>query len=161
MNPDPEMERMKFGAPAVTVAGDSAEITGAGFTTAKEIGFDIPLEFCTLIESVVAVVSNCAGIVAVSVVADTKVPANVYPLIDTKELEVNSLPVIVITVSGEPTIAEAGATDVNAGAGGLTTEKALAFDVPPPGAGLVTVMFVVPKVARSVAVSATVSCVVL
>jgi hypothetical protein len=107
------------------------------------------------------VVSNSAGIVAVSVVAETKVPADVNPLIDTKELEVNPVPVIVITVSDVPTIAEAGATDVNAGAGGLTTENALAFDVPPPGAGLVTVMFVVPKVVRSVAVRATVSCVAL
>ena len=28
-------------------AVESAEITGAGFTTAKEIGLDTPLEFCT------------------------------------------------------------------------------------------------------------------
>ena len=43
--------------------------------------------------------SNCAGIVAVSVVADTKVPANVYPPIDTKAVAPNPVPVIVITVS--------------------------------------------------------------
>jgi hypothetical protein len=60
----------------------------------------------------------------------------------------------------EPTAAEAGEREVIAGMG-FPTEKFTAFDVPPPGAGFVTVTGYVPPVATSALARASVSWVLL
>ena len=60
----------------------------------------------------------------------------------------------------EPTATEAGEREVIVGTG-FPTEKFTALDVPPPGAGFVTVTGYVPAVAMSVLVRASVSSVLL
>ena len=62
----------------------------------------------------------------------------------------NPLPLMVTLRSGEPTVAFAGLTLVMAGTG-LFTVKLSAAEVPPPGAGFVTVSFAVVPFARSLA----------
>jgi hypothetical protein len=60
----------------------------------------------------------------------------------------------------EPTATEVGEREVIAGTG-FPTEKFTAFDVPPPGAGFVTVTGYVPPVATSALARASVSWVLL
>ena len=59
-------------------------------------------------------------------------------------------------VSASPLVAEFGVTPVTIGAG-LTTSKLNGADVPPPGAGLKTVIGVAPAVLRSLAGITTVN----
>ena len=71
------------------------------------------------------------------------------------------VPVRVNVNAAPPTVEEAGAIEVSVGAEtGLMVNDRLP-DVPPPGAGLVTVTVAVPAVAISAAVMAAVSCVAL
>ncbi len=70
------------------------------------------------------------------------------------------MPLSVSVVDAAPTRTDDGLTLVRAGAG-LFTAKLVALEVPPPGAGFVTVICAVPAVATSVAGIATCSCVEL
>ena len=60
-----------------------------------------------------------------------------------------------------PTVAEVGAIEVRVGAEAALIVNDRLPDVPPPGAGLVTVTVAVPAVAISAAVIAAVNCVAL
>lgn len=73
------------------------------------------------------------------------------------------VPVRVMVVSGDPTVADDGDSEVRTGAGGngLVIVKRLGAETPPPGAGFVTVTFTSPAVARSAAVRLMVSWVAL
>jgi hypothetical protein len=67
---------------------------------------------------------------------------------------------IVIVCAPEPATTELGEREVITGAG-FPTVKFTTFDVPPPGAGFVTVTGYVPAVATSVLARASVSWVLL
>jgi hypothetical protein len=71
------------------------------------------------------------------------------------------VPVRVNVKAAPPVVAEVGAIEVSAGAETALIVKDRFADVPPPGAGLVTVTAAVPAVAISAAVIAAVSCVAL
>ena len=64
-------------------------------------------------------------------------------------------------MSGDPTTADDGDSEVRTGAGGngVVIVNGLGAEVPPPGAGFVTTMSTVRAVVRSEAVRLTVSCV--
>src|SRR5947208_557213 len=104
--------------------------------------------FVTVILNVPAVARSVAGIAAVSCVALTKVVVRAEPLKFTVELETKFVP---FTVSGKA----ASVTDLLVGemlavvGVALFTVNTCALDVPPPGAGFVTVMLNVPAVVRS------------
>jgi hypothetical protein len=68
----------------------------------------------------------------------TKVVVRLEPLKLTVEVLKKPVPVIVRVCAPEPTRTELGEREVMAGTG-FPTVKVRAFDVPPPGAGLVTV----------------------
>ena len=71
------------------------------------------------------------------------------------------VPVRVNVKAAPPAAAEAGAIEVSVGPETVLIVKDRVPDVPPPGAGLVTVTVAVPAVAMSAAVIAAVSCVAL
>jgi len=71
------------------------------------------------------------------------------------------VPVRVNVKAPPPAVAEVGAIKVSVGPAAALIVKDTVADVPPPGAGLVTVTFAVPAVAISAAVIAAVSCVAL
>ena len=71
------------------------------------------------------------------------------------------VPVRVNGKAAPPAVAEVGAKEVSDGPAAALIVKDRLPDVPPPGAGLVTVTVAVPAVAISAAVMAAVSCVAL
>jgi hypothetical protein len=78
----------------------------------------------------------------------------------TVEVLKKPVPLMVRVCAPEPTATEVGEREVIVGTG-FPTVKFTAFDVPPPGAGFVTVTGKVPPVATSVLVRETVSSVLL
>jgi hypothetical protein len=97
-----------------------------------------------------------AGTVAVKVVSLTNVVVCGVPAHRTTELLTKLTPVTVIVKPDPPAVAEFGETEVTPGAG-FSIEKVAEADVPPPGAGLTTVMGTVPVEVRSLAGTAAVS----
>ncbi len=69
------------------------------------------------------------------------------------------VPVRVNVKAAAPAVAEVGAIKVSVGPAAALIVKDTVADVPPPGAGLVTVTVAVPAVAISAAVIAAVNCV--
>ena len=121
-----------------------------------------PAGFVTVTFTVPAVVISTAGIVATIwvLVTDEGVIAGFAPKFTVAPVT-KPVPVPVNVNAAPPTVEEAGAIEVSAGAEtGLMVNDRVP-DVPPPGAGLVTVTVAVPAVAISAAVMAAVSCVAL
>src|SRR5207237_5724910 len=114
----------------------------------------------TVTEAVPVAAMSAAGIAAVSCVALTKVVVRAAPFHCTVAPFTKPLPVSVSVKPAPPTIALAGDSDVSVGAG-LFTANVCAADVPPPGAGVITVTCGVPAVAMSAAGIAAVSLVAL
>ena len=73
--------------------------------------------------------------------------------------ETKPVPVIVNVKAAPPAVAVAGAVEVSAGDEAALIVNDTEADVPPPGAGFVTVTGAVPAVAISAAVIAAVNCV--
>ena len=71
------------------------------------------------------------------------------------------VPVRVKVKAAPPAVAEVGAIEVSVGAAAALIVKDRIADVPPPGAGFVTVTVAEPAVAISAAVIAAVNCVAL
>ena len=121
-----------------------------------------PAGFVTVTFTVPAVEISAAGIVATIwvLVTDEGVIAGLAPKF-TVAPATKPVPVRVNVKAGPPTVAEAGAIEVSVGAEtGLMVNDRVP-DVPPPGAGFVTVTVAVPAVAISAAVIAAVNCVAL
>src|SRR5262249_57313345 len=97
-----------------------------------------------------AVVRSLAGMLAVSWVALTKVVARGLPFHCTTDAAMKLVPVTVRVKPGPPWKALLGASAVSAGTG-LTAVmvKVRAFETPPPGAGLSTVMGAEPAIGRA------------
>jgi len=119
-----------------------------------------PAGFVTVTFTVPAVVMSAAGMVATTwvLVTDEGVIAGLVPKF-TVAPATNPVPDIVSANPAPPTVAVAGATEVSAGAEAPLIVNDRLPDVPPPGAGFVTVTVAVPAVAISAAVIAAVNCV--
>jgi hypothetical protein len=149
--------------PAVAPEGESDVIVGAGLLTVKLLAAEVPppgAAFVTVTGKVPAVAMAVAGIVAVTSVVLTNVVVAAVPLKLTAEPLTKPVPVTVSVNAAPPAVALEGESDVIVGAG-LFTVKFDAVEVPPPGAGLVTVTGNVPAVAMAVAGIAAVTCVEL
>lgn len=104
--------------------------------------------FSTVTRNVPPDATSASGIIAVSVVGETKVVARLEPRHNTVEAVMKPAPSTVITRPRLPASTVLGVTRVVTGAG-LLTAKAVAPDVPPPGAGLKTVTLASAPVAMS------------
>lgn len=148
----------KAASPAFFVVGAMAVRVGAGLLTVRLIALDVPppgVGLNTVIAGVPAEARSAAVICAVNCVGLTTAVTRSLPLRRTIELLLKPVPLTVKAKAGSPTVLTAGLIVVIVGAG-LLIVKVIAVVVPPPGAGLKTVMDRVPAVATS----ATVSCAV-
>jgi 3D (Asp-Asp-Asp) domain-containing protein len=153
--------------PAVTPVGDKVVIVGTGLfaaVTLKLTEFDVPppgVGFVTVTGGVPTVVTSAAKIEAVNCVAFTNVVALALPLNFTMELGTKLVPLTVRVNATEPAETPVGDNVVIVGTGlfAAVTLKLTEFDVPPPGAGFVTVIGGVPTVVTSAAKIAAVTCV--
>lgn len=151
-------------APTVAEAGKIEASVGNGFVvTANEATCDAPppgAGLITVTENDPALVRSGAVIEALSCVPLRKVVVRFRPFHCTCEVLTNPLPFTASEKPAELAAMAAGARPRTAGKGLLTTNDA-ALDVPPAGAGLMTVTVSVPALARSAAVIAAVNCVAL
>jgi hypothetical protein len=99
--------------------------------------------------------------VAVNWVAETNTVVRAVPLNLTTELDVKLLPLAVRVKLAPPAATEVGLMLVSTGAGGLVMVSVCPEEVPPPGAGVKTVIEGVPAAATSAAVMVAVNCVAL
>ena len=162
LKPVPLMVRVKAAEPACTDCGCNAVIAGDGLLTLRETALEVPppgAGLVTVTEDAPAVVTSVARIAAVSCVALTNVVARGLPLKFTTELLTNFVPLTVSVNAPEPARSLAGCNEVSVGNGLLAAVivKGTAFDIPPPGAGLVTVTVGVPAEVTSLARIAAVS----
>ena len=121
-----------------------------------------PAGFVTVTFNVPAVAISAEGTVATIwvLVTDEGVIAGLDPKF-TMAPAAKPVPVRVNVKAAPPAVAEVGAIEVSVGAEAALVVKDRVADVPPPGAGFVTVTVAVPAVAISAAVTAAVSCVAL
>ena len=119
-----------------------------------------PAGFVTVTFAVPAVAISVAGIVATIWVPVTEegVIAGLVPKFTVAPVT-KPVPVILSVNPAPPTVAVAGAIAVSAGDEAALIVNDTEPDVPPPGAGFVTVTGAVPAVAISAAVIAAVNCV--
>jgi hypothetical protein len=153
--------RVKAAPPADALVGDSEVIVGTGLLTANGELADVPppgAGFVTVTLNDPAVAISAPVIAAVICEALTKVVAAAVPLKFTTDDELKFEPFTVRVNAVPPAKALVGDSEVIAGNGLFTVNGELA-DVPPPGAGFVTVTLNVPAVAMSPTVMAAVSCV--
>lgn len=116
--------------------------------------------FVTVMLNVSAVARSVVGIAAVTCVALMKVVARAEPLKFTVEVETKFVPFTVSVKAASVTDLLAGEMLVVVGAT-LFAVNTCALEVPPPGAGFITVMLNVPAVVRSLAGMEAVTCVEL
>ena len=121
-----------------------------------------PVGFVTVTFTVPVVAMSAAGIVATICVLVTEegVIAGFVPKF-TVAPETNPVPASVNGKATPPAVADVGAIEVSAGPETALMVNDTVPDVPPPGAGFVTVTLAVPAVAISAAVIAAVTCVAL
>jgi hypothetical protein len=137
--------------PAVALEGESSVRVGGGLVVVTALmvkvnGLDVPPPdgFVTVTATGPAFVMRLAGTMPVSEVALTKVVVSGVP---PKEIDAPLMKFVPVTVSGnaaEPAVALDGESSVRVG-GGLVVVTALivkvsGLEVPPPGAGFVTVI---------------------
>jgi hypothetical protein len=157
MNCVPDTVSVKAKPPEVALGGDRELIVGAGFGGGVIAKLSVPevpppgAGFCTVMVAVPTALKSAAGICAVSEVPDTKVVATALPFQSTCDVETNSIPATVKVNAGLPAYAVAGESEliVGIGFGGALIVKLSPLDVPPPGAGLPTVILAMPAVVRS------------
>lgn len=144
-------------------------IAGTGFEAAvivKVTELDVPppgAGFVTVMAGVPPLATSLAEIAAVSCVELTNVVVFALPLNFTTELLTKLEPLTVSVNAADPAAMVEGCSVVIAGTGLLAAVmvNVTAFDVPPPGAGFVTVTAGVPLLVTSLAGIAAVSCVEL
>jgi hypothetical protein len=167
MNPVPVTVKVNAAVPAVALPGDSALIAGIGFA-ALIVNAVLPhvpppgAGLTTVTCPVPAVAMSAAVIAAVNCVALTYVVVRLDPFHFTTEPLMNPVPVTVKVSAAVPAVAFVGDSVLIVGSGfAALMVNAAVPDVPPPGAGLVTVTCPVPAAAMSAAVIAAVNCVAL
>src|SRR5437773_1445864 len=127
---------------------------GAGLLQVKSTAPDVPppgVGLKTVTENVPAACMSAALICAINCVALTNVVVRSLPLKRTSEALTKLVPLTVITSAPFPAMLFGGESVLIDGAA-LLTVKVTALELPPPGAGLKTVITGVPATATSVAV---------
>ena len=138
--------------PTVAPVGDTDAIVGAGLLIARVVAAVVPppgAGLVTVTLAAPAVAISIAGTCAEICVAPVKLVANAVSFQLITELDTKLAPVTVSVKAVPPTVALMGDRLAIVGTGSLTV-KVAAPEVPPP-LGLVTVMFTVPAVVRSLA----------
>lgn len=141
------------GAPGGTVRGEIEVIAAAGLFTLKVAAGDAPPPgggFCVVITLTELLVRAAAGTAAFTSVALTNTVVRGVVLKTITVQDRNPVPVMSNRVAPDPAMTLEGVLLAMAGAG-LLTEKSRAADVPPPGAGFVTVSLAVPGVVKLLA----------
>jgi hypothetical protein len=144
---------VKAAPPALALEGASVLIVGAGLVTGKLAAPEVPppgLGLVTVILAVPVLTRSLAGTWAVILVALEKVVLSAAPFQLTTEPLTKLLPLTVSVRVAEPATALVGDSDEIVGSP-LPIENVVVPEVPPPGVGLVTVMFAVPLLAMSLA----------
>lgn len=152
--PVPFTVSVKAAPPAVALDGDSKVMAGSGLFTAKLTGPEAPppgAGFVTTTWKMPTAAMSAAVMAAVTCVALTNVVVLALPLKLTEAPLTKPVPFTVKVNAAPPTLALAGESEVIAGTG-LFTVRLTAEEVPPPGAGLKTVIGKEPAVAISAAV---------
>jgi len=152
--PVPLTVRVNAAPPAVAPVGESEVIFGDGLLTVKFDAVDGPPPGAGLLTTtggVPAVAMSVACTAMVTCVALTNVTARAV-LLNVPVIPLTKfVPLTVRVKAAPPAVAFAGENEVMVGTG-LLTLKLVALDVPPPGAGFVTVTGNDPPVAMSAAV---------
>jgi hypothetical protein len=159
MNPLPVSVRVKAALPAETLAGEMLEREGSGLVIVSVAAAEVPppgAELATVIETLPDEATSLAETVAVSCVLLTNVVLRLEPFTRTTEPETKLLPLRISVNAALPALTLDGEILESEG-NGLLIASANAPDVPPPGAGLTTVIERVPAVAVSPAEIAAVS----
>src|SRR5882672_3539491 len=152
--------------PAAADVGVRLVVVGTGFGAdemVKTWAFEVPppgAGLNTVIDAVPAVAMSAAAIAAVSCEDEPKVVVRLPPFHRTTDPLMKFVPPTVSVNAAPPAAADVGVRLVVVGTGFGADEmvKTWAFEVPPPGAGLNTVIDAVPAVAMSAAAIAAVSC---
>jgi hypothetical protein len=133
---------VKLPPSAITREGEMLEIEGAGLLTVNVTAVEVPPPgegVKTVIDNRAPTAKSDAGIAAVSCVLLTNVVVRLDPFTRTIE-PLTKFPPVTVSVSALlPAVALLGEMLDKDGAG-LTTASVSADDVPPPGAGLLTVI---------------------
>src|SRR5712691_9016337 len=139
---------VKAASPAVSLAGEMPVSVGAGLLTVNSIVPEVPppgVGLKTATGNVPAVCKSAPVIWALNSVALTKVVGRLLPFQSTTELATKLAPLTVKTNAASPAVLLAGESVLTV-AMGLLTMKLSAVVVPPPGAGLNTVIGNMPAV---------------
>jgi hypothetical protein len=142
--------------PDSTVLGLSDVAAGTGLPIVNVSGLEVPppgAGVITVTMAVPAVAMSAAVTAACKLVLETKVVVRALPFHWIVEEETKLDPVTVSVNAAPPTPAELGFSDVAVG-DGLLIVNVSGLEVPPPGAGVITVTVAVPAVAMSAAVTA-------
>lgn len=161
--PEPFTVRVNAEPPEIALVGAIDVIPTIGLLIVNcKLGLVPPpgVGLVTATFAVPAVAMSAAAMAAVNWVALLKVVVFVAPLKVTTDGVTKPVPLTVSVKAAPPSVALVGARDVSTGAG-LLMLNTCAPDVPPPGAGFVTVTFVVLTVRISEAGTAEVNCVEL
>jgi hypothetical protein len=141
--------------PATTLAGISAEMAGSGLLafTAKLAAFEVPPPgpgVTTVMLAVEALATSSAGTWAVSDVEELKVVGSGVPFQSIVDELMKLLPVTTSEKVAVPAITLEGEREEIAGTGFTAVMANVAApEVPPPGAGVTTVMLAVPAALTS------------
>src|SRR3989344_623623 len=153
MNLAPLTVNVKPAGPAIFDDGEIVWIIGTGFpVTVKVLALEVPppgVGLNTVTLNVPALARSVAGIVAVSLVAETYVVVLFDPAHLTMDVGMNLVPLTVRVNPRLPLTFDVGEIVWIIGTGFPVTVKVLALEVPPPGVGLNTVTLNVPALARS------------
>jgi len=153
---------VKAAPPIAALAGERVVIVGIGLFTANGEFPDVPppgAGLVTVTLNVPAVAMSPAVMDAVICVAFTNVVVLAAPLKFTTDEVLKLVPFTVSVKALPPAVVFVGESVAIVGTGLFTVNEALP-DVPPPGAGFVTVTLNVPAAATSAAVMDAVTCVV-
>src|SRR5262249_29791581 len=135
--------------PAVALAGEILLNDGDGVLTASDTVPEVePSGLTTPMARVPVEAMSLAGMAAGSCVPLTKGVGRVEPFTWTTDPFTKFEPLAVSVKAGPPTVAALGEMLVSVG-GGTVTAKTRGVDVPPPGAGLKTVIESAPAAAMS------------
>jgi transcription initiation factor TFIIIB Brf1 subunit/transcription initiation factor TFIIB len=142
--------------PDSTVLGFNDKAAGTGLPIVNVSGLEVPppgAGVITVTMAVPAVAMSAAVIAACRLVLETKVVVRGLPFHWTVEEETKFVPVTASVNAAPPAPAELGFSELAVG-DGLLIVNVSGLEVPPPGAGVVTVTMAVPTVAMSAAVMA-------
>jgi hypothetical protein len=145
---------VKFALPANVDIGEMEIVVGTGFAAAVIVNvcaFEVPppgAAFTTVTNAVPVALTSAARIVAVTSVEETNVVVRDEPFQSTTESFTKFVPLTVRVKLELPAAVDVGLSDVVVGAGFRMVNVSL-FEVPPPGAGVITVTAAVPAVATS------------